>query len=158
MPTDQPNIEQDRAELVAQIIEMCDPRRHVSGLSDRSMQKMTQGCMVVTGAQVGTRDRERLLGYCVQIRKGRGQFGSDMVFLRHTDGSLVTHENQSFFLMTEEQELLAKPLFRELPEDEDYSHGYNCCNKVREVGFVIENSASVPTPDTSFAITVTRIA
>ena len=143
-----------RAQLVAQIIGMCEPTRHVSGLSDTSMKKMSQGCMVVTGMQVGRREPERQLGFCVQIRKARGQFGSDMVFLRHTDGALVTHENQSFFLMTEEQEALARPLFQELPEEEDYSHGYSCCNNVREVGFVVENSASVPTPDTSFAITI----
>jgi hypothetical protein len=68
----------------------------------------------------------------------------------------VTHENQGFFLMTAEQELLARPLFEELKEDEDYSHGYLCCDKVQEVGFVVENSASVPSPDTPFAITVTR--
>lgn len=146
---------QGRAARVARIISTCDPDRFVSGLSETSMRTMTQGCMVVTGLQADRRDPERQIGFCVQIRRKRGQFGSDMVFLRHTDGSLVTHENQGFFLMTAEQETLARPLFVELPEQEDYSHGYSCCNKVREVGFVIENSASVPTPDASFAIAMT---
>lgn len=155
------NVEQlagaeDRAARVAQIIDMCDYTRYVSGLSSALIQKLTQGCMVVTGLQAGAREQERQLGFCVQIRKGRGQFSSDMVFLRHTDGKLITHENQGFFLMTPEQEALARPLFEDLPEDEDYSHGYLCCNKVQEVGFIVENSASVPTPDTPFAITITR--
>ncbi|MEX3983781.1 hypothetical protein AB4Y45_32885 [Paraburkholderia sp. EG287A] len=154
------NIEQlvgtERAARVAQIIDMCDYSRHVSGLSDALTHKLTQGCMVVTGLQAGERNQERRLGFCVQIRKGRGQFRSDMVFLRHPDGRLVTHENQGFFLMTPEQEALARPLFEDLPEDEDFTHGYLCCNKVKEVGFIVENSASEPAPDTPFALTVTR--
>lgn len=145
----------DRAARVTRIIGTCDAERFISGLSESSMRRMTQGCMVVTGPQVGRRNPERQIGFCVQIRRKRGQFGSDMVFLRHTDGSLVTHENQGFFLMTAEQEALARPLFVELPEEEDYSQGYSCCGKVREVGFVIENSASVPTPDASFAMAMT---
>lgn len=32
----------------------------------------------------------------VQIRKEIGQFGSDMFFVRHADGSLVIWENQMF--------------------------------------------------------------
>lgn len=147
---------EERAARVAQIIDMCDYARYASGLSNTFTQKLTQGCMVVTGLQLGERDSERRLGFCVQIRKGRGQFGSDMVFIRHTSGKLTTHENQGFFLMTPEQESLARPLFEDLPEDEDYSHGYLCCNKVQEVGFIVENSASEPSPDTPFAITVTR--
>lgn len=146
---------QDRAARIARIIGTCDPERFVSGLSETSIRRLTEGCMVVTGLQAGRSNPERHIGFCVQIRRKRGQFGSDMVFLRHTDGSLVTHENQGFFLMTAEQEALARPLFVELPEQEDYSLGYSCCGKVREVGFVIENSASVPIPDTSFAIAMT---
>ena len=59
----------------------------------------SQGQFVVTGPQMGG-GAERRIGFCVQIRKQRGQFGSDMVFLRHPDGGLVTHENQSYFAMT----------------------------------------------------------
>jgi len=143
----------ERAELVARILEMCDSNRFVAGLAGSRLQ-LTQGCMVVTGLPAGPRNAERRLGFCVQIRRKRGQFGSDMVFLRHPDGDLVTHENQCFYLMTPEQEALARPLFTDLPEDEDFGHGYSCCNKVREVGFIIENSASEPMPNTAFGITI----
>jgi hypothetical protein len=47
---------EERAARVAQIIGMCDYTRHVSGLSDALTQKLTQGCMVVTGMQAGERD------------------------------------------------------------------------------------------------------
>lgn len=113
-----------------------------------------QGQFVVTGGVLGGGDEAKRIGYCVQIRKGRGQFGSDMVFLRHPDGALITHENQCYIGMTEEQERLARSIFTVLPEDEDYSNGYRCCGKIEEVGFIIENSASEPTPDQPFTIMI----
>jgi len=67
-----------------------------------------------------------------------------MVFLRHPDERLTTHENQCYIAMTEEQEHLARQLFSQLPEAEDYSHGYRCCDKIHEVGFLIETSTSQP--------------
>lgn len=146
---------EERAARVAQIIASCDYTRTVIGLDD-CRNTLTQGCMLVTGRQQGSSNQERLLGFCVQVRRGRGQFRSDMVFLRHPDGSLGAHENQSYYLMTPEQEALARPLFEHLPEDEDYCGGYSCSEKVHEVGFVIENSASTPTPDTPFGIVITR--
>jgi hypothetical protein len=113
-----------------------------------------KGQFVVTGTTCG--DNSIRLGYCVQVRKGRGQFGSDMIFLRHADGTINTHENQCYLRMTDVQVHLARSIFSLMPEDEDYSRGYCCCGKIREVGFVIENSGSVPTPDRPFVITVSR--
>jgi hypothetical protein len=111
----------------------------------------SQGQMLITGPGPHP---ERRIGFCVQIRKNCGQFGSDMIFLRHPDGSLVTHENQAFFPMTEEQEVLARTIFTDLPEDEDYSRGYSCCDKVHAVGFLIAHSESKPMPNTPFNIVV----
>jgi hypothetical protein len=109
-----------------------------------SGKKLEQGMFVVTGLQVGERRPEKHIGFCIQVRVGRGQFGSDMVFLRHPDECLTTHENQFFYEMTPEQEALARPLFSHLPEDEDYSGGYRCCDKIHETGFIVENSGSRP--------------
>lgn len=108
---------------------------------------------VITGMNTDG-DLAKRVGYCVQIRKKRGQFGSDMVFLRHADGRLTTHENQSYYAMTPQQEALARQIFDILPEDEEIEKGYMCVDKVHEVGFVIENSASKPSPDTPFSITI----
>jgi hypothetical protein len=111
---------------------------------------------VTTGLQMGQNKLEKYIGYCVQIRKNCGQFGSDMVFLRHADGSLTTHENQCFYSMTEEQEALARTVFECLPEEEEPELGYKCCQKIHEVGFLIEKSETQPSPNTPFSITVTK--
>lgn len=44
---------------------------------------------------------ERQICRVVQIRKEIGQFGSDLFFVRHADGSLMVWENQSFFRVKE---------------------------------------------------------
>lgn len=93
---------------------------------------------VTIGPQQGHNDKNRLIGYCVQVRKGCGQFGSDAVLLRHPNGDLVVHENQSYFPLTEEQEGAAKSLFEVLPEDEDDSLGYIVRGEGEEIGFLIE--------------------
>ena len=136
------------SEVILAVIGMTDYSKGLFG----GERLPTQGQMVVTGPNNLT--VEKRLGFCVQVRKGCGQFGSDMVFLRHPDGSLTTHENQAYFPMSEEQEALARTVFTDLPEDEDYTHGYLCCAKVHEVGFLIENSKSQPTPNTPFSLTV----
>lgn len=146
----------DREALVNRILALTDYRNTVWGLGtpERNKLKVKPGMMVITGPQFRS-SLERHLGFIVQIRLGRGQFGSDMVFVRHPDGMLVTHENQCFCQMSEDQEALARPLFTDLPEDEDLTRGYSCCDKVHEVGFFIQDSASKPMPDSPFAIITT---
>jgi hypothetical protein len=138
----------ERSEVVKQVLALTDYAKGMYG-----NRHPAQGQMVVTGPQMGG-SAEKRIGYCVQIRKNCGQFGSDMVFLRHPDGSLTTHENQAYFTMTEDQEKLARTLFSELPEGEDYSEGYRCCNKVHELGFLIDYSESTPMPNTPFNLTI----
>jgi hypothetical protein len=129
----------EREQLAERVRSMVEPSNmKLSGT------KLKQGMFVVTGLQAGERRPEKQIGFCIQVRVGRGQFGSDMVFLRHPDESLTTHENQFFYAMTEEQEAIARTLFSHLPEDEDYSGGYRCCDKIHETGFIVENSASRP--------------
>lgn len=59
------------------------------------------GEYVITGLQAGNSHGERgwrkYIGYVAQVRLKAGAYGTDMVFLRHPDGSLMTHENQCFF-------------------------------------------------------------
>lgn len=96
------------------------------------------GQFVVTGPIYPRRAVHCQIGYCVQIRTGAGQFGSDVVFLRHADGILTTHENQSYTLVPDEHVHLAQNLFTMLPEDEDFSQGFACTEGIREYGFIIE--------------------
>ncbi|HEI8868333.1 TPA: plasmid protein [Serratia odorifera] len=136
-----------KTDVIKQVIGLVDYNKMINPSAHPA-----QGQFVVTGTTSG--DDSKRLGYCVQVRKRRGQFGSDMVFLRHYDGSLCTHENQFYFAMTDEQLGLARSIFTFQPEAEDYSLGFRCCRKILEVGFVIENSASEPMPDSPFLITV----
>lgn len=90
---------------------------------------------------------ETRLGYCVQVRKKVGQFGSDIVFLRHCQGNLSAHENNSYFAISEEQEQLARTIFKVLPDEEEPEKGYSDADGVHETGFVIEHSASKASTD-----------
>lgn len=99
-----------------------------------------QGQFVITGPQMGGTDESRV-GFCVQVRKGVGAFGSHVVFLRHASGNLTTHENQGFFGMTPQQEADTRTLFDSLPEDEDYTQGYSICGEQHAIGFLVENAA-----------------
>ncbi|HEL6195864.1 TPA: plasmid protein [Klebsiella pneumoniae] len=111
------------------------------------------GQFVVAGYNGGP--AESRLGYCVQVRKKVGQFGSDIVFLRHASGTLTAHENNCYVAVTEEQEALARSVFKLLPDDEEPEKGYSDPAGVHETGFVIENSASnASTGGPSVAITV----
>ncbi|MBQ0600773.1 plasmid protein [Klebsiella oxytoca] len=113
------------------------------------------GQFVVVGPNFGP--IESRLGYCVQVRKKVGQFGSDIVFLRHRDGNLTTHENNCYVAVSEQQERLARSVFKVLPDEEEPELGYRDPNGVHETGFVIENSASkAATGGHSVVITVRR--
>lgn len=104
------------------------------------------GVYVITGMQAGNMRGQlgwhRYIGYVVQLRKKAGAFGSDMVLLRHPDGSLICHENQSFCLMNEYWLEQAKSLFPKgmTPEEyEDYTEAYTLANgEYPEFGKVIE--------------------
>ncbi|HDH0371879.1 TPA: plasmid protein [Klebsiella variicola subsp. variicola] len=136
-------------QALTRIVELNDFERMISYDSTPS-----QGQFVVTGPNFqGNHSR---VGYCVQIRKRVGQFGSDMVFLRHANGSLIVHENNCYCAMDSEQEELARAVFEVLPDDEDYELGYSDCAKVREVGFLIEKSQSRGTPDAHFSMVITK--
>jgi hypothetical protein len=136
-------------DVINRILELKNPYRM------RDLAKDGQpGQFVVTGLQAGGGTLKRV-GYCVQVRKRCGQYRSDMVFLRHHDGKLTTHENQSFYAMTAEQEALARSIFEVLPEDEDYTLGFST-DGVHEVGFVIENSATPASPVTPTTVVLTE--
>ena len=130
-----------RAALVKKIIQMRDPLCFVMSFKSDAAKHLSPGCLVVTGPQERAPNAERRLGYCVQVRLGRFGPDSDEIFLRQTDGSLVSYENQYFCRMTPEQEALARPLFAMLPESEDYAGGYSCVDEQHEVGFIIAEPA-----------------
>jgi len=100
--------------------------------------------MVVTGLQVGNTKGnivwEKYVGYVVQVRKKAGAFGSDMVFIRHPDGSLTTHENQSYCGLSPEIIEEIKKLYPDgmIEEDMEYDGPYSINGKHPRVGKIIE--------------------
>jgi hypothetical protein len=95
------------------------------------------------------------VGYAVQVRKKAGSFNSDLILIRLANGSLQAWDNQAFFNMSKEQEMLARQVFVDLPENEDYSQGYSTHDKIREVGFLVEDSKSTPPPSSHPNVNIT---
>lgn len=87
---------------------------------------------------------DRQICRVVQIRKEIGQFGSDLFLVRHTDGSLMVWENQSFFKVKEKYTSQIEAIYNqhdaiEIDDDEPgKSIGYNYPgNKEFIKGFII---------------------
>lgn len=98
------------------------------------------GQFISTGMQFGG-NALKMVGYCVQIRKNIGMFGSHMYLIRHADGVLTIHENQSYYAMTKEQENNLRPFFSILPEQEDFTKAFSLQNGAYpEVGFIIDKN------------------
>lgn len=104
------------------------------------------GHYYITGMQMSNLRGEAgwmiYVGYCVQVRKKAGEFGTDLVLLRCPDGSLHSHTNQDFYEVTGEQLELLKSVFDEgvTPEAmEDYTQEYTLAGGTfPEVGAVVE--------------------
>lgn len=78
----------------------------------------------------------------VQVREEIGAFGSDLVFVRCVDGTLMPWENQSFFKVKEKYIEQLNIFFADVNEwddtDEGKALGYNYPdNKENVVGFII---------------------
>lgn len=138
-------------------------------IESRNYQNMTTkpkpGEYVITGIQVGNLQGEkswnRYIGYVVQIRKEAGSFGSDMVLLRHPDGKLCPHHNQSYHRMDKFWLEKAKELFpKEMTPDkyEDYSKPYTVDNRYPEVGKIIEKKKNGPPVDNSPLMKITNVS
>ena len=119
------------------------------------------GEYLITGLQVGNTQGQlgwhKYIGYVVQIRKGVGAFGSDLILLRHPDGILTQHENQMYYRMNKYWEDKAKKLFKKgvVPSTEDYTQPYTLCGKYPAIGKIIEPSVEHPEPDNSPLMKIT---
>lgn len=120
------------------------------------------GEYVITGSQFGNLNGElgwqSYVGYVVQVRKKAGAFGSHMVLLRHPDGLLIPHENQSYYRMDEYWLKKAKALFPDnlSPEQEDYTEPYTLRGGLYpEIGKIIEPQDNGPPVDNSPMMKIT---
>ena len=85
------------------------------------------GKYYITGIQQGNDNPEKLIGYVVQVRKEAGAYGSHLVLMRHPNGDLIPHHNQSFFELDESlTENIKKfyPTGMDYDSHEDHSQPY----------------------------------
>lgn len=88
------------------------------------------------------------IGRLIQVRKNKGQFGSDVYFIRKPNGQLQTFEN-----------VCLRPYAGELPpvnEADSVEIEYTIRHEYPEVGFLIAESAQPQSPSPSFAIRITK--
>jgi len=107
---------------------------------------------------------EKRSGRLVQVRKGCGQFGSDVFFIRLRDGSLMTFENVMIRHADDEQ--FVEAFYRSngvgppsipaqaINEDDSETAAYSIRGKWPETGFIVERPSQPETPG-GFAIVVT---
>lgn len=95
------------------------------------------GTFVCTGLQVGNVKPMMYFGRVLQVRLEAGEYGSDLVLIRHADGTLGSHENQCFFRVKDEFLPELKRMFKDSFEHDSTSVEYTICNKLPATGFII---------------------
>lgn len=88
---------------------------------------------VITGMIQGS-EPEKRIGRLIQVRLEVGDFGSDAVFLRHSDGSLSVHTNQCFFLIPDEY---IKEIEFDFESEDTIDTEYTQGHENPEIGFII---------------------
>lgn len=106
---------------------------------------------------------EKRTGRLVQIRKGCGQFGTDVYLVRLRDGSLTTFENvlirhagdkgfeDAFYRFNGKEPPLIPG--QEIDPDDAMGVTYTIMNKWPETGFIIEHPSQPETPG-SFSLAI----
>ena len=101
------------------------------------------GDFVVTGPMFG---REPAIGYIVQVRKKWGEFGSDSMYIRESDGSMMAHSNQSIWKLNQATTKEILPLFENTPEEEKADNPdleYSLRGQFKRGGFLIEEEEDI---------------
>lgn len=120
---------------------------------------------VVVEMLIGVPDEQRV-GRLVQVRKGVGSFGSDLLFIRRRDGSLCTFENvmirhvgdkdfeQAFYLSNGGR----PPATPEMPPDDADDEGqvYSIRDQWPEKGFIVEHPKQPESEHQSFTMVITK--
>ena len=91
--------------------------------------------------------REQAVGRLLQVRRGKGQFGSDIYLIRLADGSLRSFENVGL-----EHAIDSVPLNADDTTDVEYT----IRGKFPESGFIIEEPRQPASPSPVFCVTISR--
>lgn len=104
-------------------------------------------------------DFDHAVGYIVQVREKRDAYGSEQYLVRHPNGELHTHENQSFWLLNEEHQGQALALFAQKPTEEGSDTVYTVAEGFPESGYIIPFKKGAPKSENqhlTMAITITE--
>lgn len=100
----------------------------------QSWENSDKGKYVVTGPMVG--NMEGVVGRLVQVRKKTGVFGTDTVLIREPNGILSSHENQCFWIISEEYKTELDEIFKDVCLDDADEEEYTICGKDPVTGFL----------------------
>jgi len=135
--------------VLKKIIDSKDPEFGV-GLSTHP----EPGRYVITALQHGNHHGERgwsmYVGYVCQVRKKAGAFGTDLVLLRHPDGSLGRHENQFYYYVQEPWLSILRAMYQDgmaYGEFDGPELEYTLGGEYPETGAVIEPKEDGPPKD-----------
>lgn len=80
------------------------------------------------------------IGYAVQVREKQGSFGSDVVLIRHINETISSHENQSFYRISVQKDIVKLlDKFKECLEyDNSHDLTFTIAGNAEETGFRIE--------------------
>lgn len=82
------------------------------------------------------------IGRVAQVRIKSGVFGSDCVLLRHLDGRLIPHENQSFYVIPEKYLEYLAECFSDVYLDDSDLYDYTLQGNCSEIGFIVNKPST----------------
>jgi hypothetical protein len=101
--------------------------------------------------------KEYMIGKLVQVRLEAGEYGSDMVLLRHADNVLMRHENQSFYRIDSKFYPELDILFKDINKDSIDTEYTIAGGEQPKTGFIIPSEIpdgqSTPMRDIYAAVT-----
>lgn len=102
---------------------------------------------VITGLQQGREQTAyNRVGRAVQVRLEAGDYGSDCVFLRMVNDELMTHENQSFWLIPDKFKDYLDECFKDVHLDDSDKVEYTISGENPKKGFLIMSEIEGSTP------------
>lgn len=108
-----------------------------------NLDTLQQCQFVVTGCIQGSTNIMWRIGYVVQVRMENNCFNTS-VFIRHADGRLRMHSNQSYYKVNDVNTITLMKYFDVLPEyDLQNKEGYTNRGKDLQSDFIVRKNNSV---------------
>jgi len=110
--------------------------REHKGIFNSTTEDFGFNSLVISGHCMGSVPDYKMVGRLLQIRKSTGQFGSDTILVRLMDGSIMSFENQSFNIVSDEYKEFYGELMSDVKLDEPNIE-YSIMDEDKATGFVV---------------------